>query len=106
MAFAGKTGAQRGSATGEPRPTARSQQQRIVCRSEAEPFDVYQGSFMNLWALQLVLGFAVFACAAEGIHLGMRWYVYPPSRHIVLSKRSNISQDEPAHAITHYFNTC
>lgn len=62
-----------------PRPTSRPRQ-RIVCQAEAEPFSAYQSSFLNLWATQLIVVLAVFACIAEGLHLGLRWYVDSPSR--------------------------
>jgi hypothetical protein len=57
----------------EPRPTARPHQ-RIVCRSEADPFTAYHGSFVTLWALQIVVAIAILACIAEGVHLSLRWY--------------------------------
>ncbi|KAF1841581.1 uncharacterized protein K460DRAFT_369591 [Cucurbitaria berberidis CBS 394.84] len=56
----------------EPRPTSRPHQ-RIICRSEPEPFSTYQSTFVNLWALQLIIAVAILACVAEGVHLGMRW---------------------------------
>ncbi|KAH7402729.1 hypothetical protein BKA66DRAFT_7528 [Pyrenochaeta sp. MPI-SDFR-AT-0127] len=56
----------------EPRPTARPHE-RIVCRSEPDPFSAYQSSFVNLWALQIIIAVAILACVAEGVHLGMRW---------------------------------
>jgi hypothetical protein len=63
----------RGGSNNEPRPTARPHQ-RIVCRSEADPFTAYQGSFVTLWALQMVVAIAILACIAEGVHLSLRWY--------------------------------
>ncbi|OAL56634.1 hypothetical protein IQ07DRAFT_13318 [Pyrenochaeta sp. DS3sAY3a] len=62
----------------DPRPTTRPRQ-RIVCQAEPEPFSAYQSSFLSLWATQLVVVLAVFACIAEGLHLGLRWYVDAPS---------------------------
>ncbi|KAF2132143.1 hypothetical protein P153DRAFT_185068 [Dothidotthia symphoricarpi CBS 119687] len=56
----------------EPRPTSRPHE-RIVCHSEPEPFSAYQDSFVTLWALHVIVALAIFACAAEGVHLGMRW---------------------------------
>jgi hypothetical protein len=57
----------------EPRPTERPHQ-RIVCRSESDPFTAYNGSFVTLWALQIVVAVAILACMVEGVHLCMRWY--------------------------------
>jgi hypothetical protein len=57
----------------EPRPTSRPHQ-RIVCRSEADPFTAYQGSFITLWVLQIIVTVAILACVAEGVHLSLRWY--------------------------------
>jgi hypothetical protein len=62
----------------EPRPTTRPHQ-RIVCHSELDPFTAYQGSFITLWALQIVVAIAILACITEGIHLGWRWYGSPES---------------------------
>ncbi|KAJ4374277.1 hypothetical protein N0V83_003018 [Neocucurbitaria cava] len=57
----------------EPRPTSRPQQ-RIVCHSEPEAFtSEYQSNFVNLWALQIIIAVSIFACLAEGIHIGLRW---------------------------------
>jgi hypothetical protein len=60
----------------EPRPTSRPHQ-RIVCHSESDPFTAYQSSFFTLWALQIVVGFAILACAVEGVHLCVKWYGTP-----------------------------
>ncbi|KAF2031236.1 hypothetical protein EK21DRAFT_63586 [Setomelanomma holmii] len=60
----------------EPRPTTRPHQ-RIVCRSEPEPFTAYHGSFVTLWALQIIIAIAILACIAEGVHLSVRWYSTP-----------------------------
>lgn len=56
-----------------PGPTIRPHQ-RIVCRSEPDPFTEYQGSFVTLWILQVIIAVAILACIAEGLHLSMRWY--------------------------------
>ncbi|KAF2819866.1 hypothetical protein CC86DRAFT_121490 [Ophiobolus disseminans] len=60
----------------EPRPTTRPQQ-HIVCRSEPDPFSEYQGSFVTLWALQIIVIIAILACLAEGLHLSLQWYGTP-----------------------------
>jgi hypothetical protein len=44
-----------------------------------DPFTAYQGSFITLWALQIVVAIAILACITEGIHLGWRWYGSPES---------------------------
>jgi hypothetical protein len=60
----------------EPRPTSRPHQ-HIVCRSEPDPFTEYQGSFVTLWALQIIIIIAILACIAEGLHLSFQWYGTP-----------------------------
>jgi hypothetical protein len=57
----------------QQRPAERPHQ-RIVCRSESDPFTAYQSSFVTLWALQIVVAIAIFACMVEGVHMCMRWY--------------------------------
>lgn len=49
--------------------------QRIVCRSERDQFSEYQGSFVTLWILHVIVAVAILACIAEGVHLSLlRWY--------------------------------
>lgn len=64
---------ERSRSNSEPRPVSRPNQ-RIVCHSEVDSYTAYQDSFATLWTLQIIIAVAIFACAAEGIHLGMRWY--------------------------------
>jgi hypothetical protein len=54
-----------------------------VCRSEIDTFTAYQGSFVTLWALQIIIAIAILACIAEGVHLSVRWYStsQSPSQH-------------------------
>lgn len=52
-------------------PTDRPQE-RIVCRTEFESDAAYQDSVVTLLALQIIVGFAMLACVAEGIMLGVR----------------------------------
>lgn len=49
--------------------------QRIVCDAGSAPVDGEQTSLFNLWALQIIIGVAIFACVAECALLGMQWYV-------------------------------
>jgi hypothetical protein len=60
----------------EPRPVSRPYQ-HIVCRAEQDPLTEYQGSFITLWALQIMVIIAILACLAEGLHLSLRWYGTP-----------------------------
>jgi hypothetical protein len=73
----------------EPRPTARPHQ-RIVCRSEADPFTAYQDSYITLWALQIIMTVAILACLAEGVHLSVQWYESLDSQSIRLPGSQNL----------------
>lgn len=64
----------------EPRPTSRPHES-ILCQSVPDPLSAYQSSFANLWALQIIIAVAILACVAEGVHIGMRWYVALPASH-------------------------
>ncbi|KAH7405933.1 hypothetical protein DE146DRAFT_630630 [Phaeosphaeria sp. MPI-PUGE-AT-0046c] len=56
------------------RPMTRTRQ-RIVCHSEMDQFSEYQGSFVTLWILHVIVAVAILACIAEGVHLSLlRWY--------------------------------
>lgn len=36
-------------------------------------FSAYQGSFVTLAILQLIIALTILACVAEGVNMGMRW---------------------------------
>lgn len=86
----------------EPRPTTRPHE-RIVCYLEPEPFSAYQDSFVTLWALHIIVAVAILACAAEGVQMGMRWYVffiYIPSLINLLQLLTDAGSIEPRMGIT------
>ncbi|KAI8938008.1 hypothetical protein NX059_005681 [Plenodomus lindquistii] len=46
---------------------------RIVCRSAPSQLESDQDSILNLLISQIIIAVAILACAAEGIHIGIRW---------------------------------
>lgn len=53
--------------------------ERIVCRTEdtddTEAWTAYQVSWVTLVVLQVVVALVIVACVAEGVMIGLRWYV-------------------------------
>lgn len=46
-----------------------------MCHSEMDQFAEYQGSFVTLWILHVIVAVVILACIAEGVHLSLlRWY--------------------------------
>lgn len=56
--------------------TTRSHQ-RIVCHAESDLTKGYQGSFVTLWALQIIVAIGIIACIAEGLCLSLSWLGNP-----------------------------